>query len=108
MNLILTIFYPGKPGLIPIKSAGHELQLTNLKCCRQQHHQNQNIKKFPHYQQPLIASEKRIGLYSGLNPCVFKKILILPNPKRYHGRVVRQRSAKPCTAVRLRLVPLRR
>ena len=34
-----------------------------------------------------------------------KKKLYLCTRKRYHGRVARQRSAKPCTAVRLRLVP---
>lgn len=40
--------------------------------------------------------------------CRIKNITYICTPNRYHGRVVRQRSAKPSTAVRICLVPHKR
>jgi hypothetical protein len=37
--------------------------------------------------------------------CDLKESIYLCTHTRYHGRVARQRSAKPCTAVRIRLIP---
>ena len=63
-------------------------------------------KNLHNYMSPIIGNQGNQGGFFGKILDILKNVLTLHSQSRCYGRVVRQWSAKPCTAVRFCLAPL--